>query len=773
MDELRVKLLQLLQASFPDYPSLRAFADAYDATLAATAVVDPDARSLAAQLIDDALQGHTVPALLKALRRARPALAARIAEIEAAPALSKRAPIMGVPTRVSGNARPISSHPHPHPSKPTTSAPQGRPETATDDGPVIVSAPGAQAPASPGTEAAQPRGIEVVGGDPPGMPPGPTPSPWSAPPPPRPPVAPQRLSLGFVTPAQPDEYLLKHHTLTAATRYLLWVEIAPELAVHSLAGDAPMHGLRQDDELDVIVFPFPDQLALEGERHGRVQIGGSGNVVVRPAHVAAGTAGAAARTTLYFAVRTPDRLGRFALRVHVYCRGVLLQSHLVSAEVAEPGAERADALSRKVDYNLSAQLDTGRITPDAACRASLFINDDGRGTHSFRFVSSKEGVPEHIGDAHVEGVQLARMVQLARKALRWSAWGTEEPWTQDRKCKFADQLDRKAFTPAIEGMARRGAQLYMQIAAQFAFVGADDQLREHMREPGRVQIALKESPDAILPIALIYDYPLDSGLKNMTTCAAALAAIGAGRALADEPCFRGQCPSYDDDSVVCPGGFWGFRHDLGLPLHVPRGEVATVIPRGDGVRAFAPVSRDPELTMRKDHLASLAQLAPQWLEILDTRAACLNRLQEPRQLVYFYCHGGLTDSALPFLEVGDRGSDPILAQTLFNKKIRWPEPLRPLVILNGCHTTATSPDEIFSMLTAFATHCNAAGIIGTEITNFELIAGIFGEELLRRFLNGEQLGSCVRLARLELLRRGNPLGLMYIPFALPSLHLEG
>jgi hypothetical protein len=631
----------------------------------------------------------------------------------------------------------------------------------------MSTAPGAPL-LSPSTEAATPLHPPT---SPPAAPPHSSPSTTS-----RPLAEPQHLSLGFVTPEAPDAYLLKRQTLTAAKRYLLWVEIAPELAAHSLDGGGPMHGLRQDDELDVIVFPFPDQLALEGERRGRIQIRGGGNLVVTPAHLLDPDAHAdAAPYTLYFAVRTPDRLGRFALRVHVYCRGVLLQSHLVTAEVAEHVVERADALTRNLDYNLSARLDTNLITPATDCRASLFINDDGRGTHSFRFVSSKDGVPERVGDAHVEDAKLSRMVQFARKALRWSAWGTEEPWTVDRPCKFADKLERKTFTPAIEGMARRGAQLYMQIAAQFSFFDRDDQLREHMRAPGRVQIALKESPDAILPISLIYDYPLDAGVKHLSTCAAALAAIAAGKSLAEEPCFQGQCPSYDDSSVVCPGGFWGFRHELGLPLHLPHGEVAATIPRGQGVRAFAPISNDAIFIKRDTHLKVLAGLAPQtpdWLEILNSRQACLTRLLEARQLVYFYCHGGLTESTLPFLEVGDSGSDPILAQSLFNAKIKWPEPLRPLVILNGCHTTATSPDEIFSMLTAFATHCNAAGIIGTEITNFELTAGIFGEELLRRFLKGEQLGSCVRLARLELLRLGNPLGLMYVPFALPSLHLE-
>ena len=37
------------------------------------------------------------------------------------------------------------------------------------------------------------------------------------------------------------------------------------------------------------------------------------------------------------------------------------------------------------------------------------------------------------------------------------------------------------------------------------------------------------------------------------------------RGLAQHRCFLGDCPSYADDTVVCPGGFWGFRHGIGLP----------------------------------------------------------------------------------------------------------------------------------------------------------------------------------------------------------------
>ena len=52
------------------------------------------------------------------------------------------------------------------------------------------------------------------------------------------------------------------------------------------------------------------------------------------------------------------------------------------------------------------------------------------------------------------------------------------------------------------------------------------------------------------------------------------------------------------------------------------------------------------------------------------------------------------------------------------------------------------------------------------------LARTFAEECLRRFLQGVPIGQAMRAARLALLKLGNPLGLVYIPFALPALHLE-
>ena len=69
---------------------------------------------------------------------------------------------------------------------------------------------------------------------------------------------------------------------------------------------------------------------------------------------------------------------------------------------------------------------------------------------------------------------------------------------------------------------------------------------------------------------------LDDQLEDYTTCPGFLAALAVGMGLEESACFRGQCPSRDDDSVVCPSGFWGFRHEIGVPLSVGEDDDAAV-----------------------------------------------------------------------------------------------------------------------------------------------------------------------------------------------------
>jgi hypothetical protein len=221
---------------------------------------------------------------------------------------------------------------------------------------------------------------------------------------------------------------------------------------------------------------------------------------------------------------------------------------------------------------------------------------------------------------------------------------------------------------------------------------------------------------------------------------------------------------------VCPSGFWGFRHALGIPVTLKGAPDAPLSIAYQGQPSLSvAVSTDPQFAQRVAHEGVLRELRPE-LRYADTRADALALLKDSAaQVVYFYCHGGF-DKDVPFIRVGALTEEPITAVTLLGQRIEWHEP-RPLVFLNGCHTTGLEPEQALEFVSALVRRSRAAGVIGTEITVFEPLARTFAEDCLRRFLAGDALGWAVRDARLALLKMGNPLGLVYLPYALPSLQL--
>jgi hypothetical protein len=184
------------------------------------------------------------------------------------------------------------------------------------------------------------------------------------------------------------------------------------------------------------------------------------------------------------------------------------------------------------------------------------------------------------------------------------------------------------------------------------------------------------------------------------------------------------------------------------------------------------VSTDERLRMRAEHESALRALRDNiaW-QFADTRDEALALMDAaPAHVVYFYCHGGVTEDELPYIEVGPPETGRITSELMFARDLFWDQP-QPLVFINGCHTTALEPEVAFDLVQTFVETVGAAGVIGTEITIYEPLAVAFGEACLRAFLDGTPIGEAVRQARLELLQQGNPLGLVYDTFAIASLKM--
>ena len=567
--------------------------------------------------------------------------------------------------------------------------------------------------------------------------------------------------------------------LRPATLYYFWLEVGSPIAgsIEVIPTELPKE-IPPGAELDVALYGFENELILTpGKDVGRIKIESDGTVTVlsRVAEPAVGEA--VLNKRLFFPVETAARERPQRLRCNIYYKQTLIQSRLVRVKVeANPVADRRPALASRLDYTLSKSLNGKVLEGMGTNTMSVMLNDNGNGTHGFRFF----GQNNFKNEATLTEGALENLIEMARGGLRKAAWGDEREYASGKEYRYDDDrlhLDRlraDLFTLAI-----RGRRFYTNLIIKL--VGGIENawdLEMMMKKPGQLQVASKVDSSLVVPAALFYDHPLDDGKETrmMTLCETFLEALQSKQPLAETACFQGECPSYNDDTAVCPSGFWGFRHSLGLPVSLKKDgeegdDAAVTITYTDAPQIAMNVSTDRNFRERPKHEQALRDLKLATTEeYADNRDDAVDLMKSTKsQVVYFYCHGGLTQAGVPFISVGDPSGDWLTTSTLFNKRVRW-RGNRPLVFINGCHTTAVTPKYALNFVQSFIQTSNAAGVVGTEITIFEPLAVAFAEACLQQFLQeGKTLGEAVRDARLDLLQEGNPLGLVYIPYAVPGL----
>jgi hypothetical protein len=595
--------------------------------------------------------------------------------------------------------------------------------------------------------------------------------------------APERhVETGFAREDDPGGWIDPASTLVAGERYWFWLEVTDqevEGSIETSAEPIPQDLLEVGSRLTVVLFSLPGGLRLRKDAaSGELKVARDGTVRVerQPSQMkppADARVRALLERRLFFPVAAPREPGPHTLRCSLYRGQTLVQSRLVRALVADAPGTSAGALSSTLDYTLSRTLRPAYLESIPDHRLSLMVNRNEDGTHGFFF----KGEKEFKGTGVIGELEVQAKIERARKSMRKAAWGNEDHWAKGAPDRYQDgAVNLARLRDDLLSLAVAGLRLYRSTVTQLA-EGADRAVELHalMRTPGMVQIVNKVSPSFLLPASIFYDYDaLDTGAPPSAVfelCPGFVQALqDADTPLERQPCFQGSCPSREERRHVCPSGFWGFRHELGMPVSVQNGpEAAVAIEVHDAAFGIA-VYRG--LQRRAQHELALQKLAKGWgWNYADTRDEAIELLQEKHsQIVYFYCHGGYSNDA-PYLQVGADGEGLIHPETL-KLDLRWKDP-QPLVFVNGCETAAVAPEQAFQFVRSLVETHNAAGVIGTEITVFEPLASTFAEEFFDRFLVRKRpLGEAVRGARLALLKRGNPLGLVYVPFALAGLHLD-
>jgi hypothetical protein len=581
------------------------------------------------------------------------------------------------------------------------------------------------------------------------------------------------VNTGFTTREDPRTLLDKTHALTPESEYFFILGVGEVLAgsIEKTPTALP-ENLPAQAVLQVVLFAFDGEIILDAKASiGLLQLQEDGSAIILQQP---GSRQVASEIPwLLFPIKTPALTGLKRLRCNIYHNQCLVQSRLVSTQVF-PGGEWSSeepALVSELDYNLSQSMAAGHLIGIQEHRLSLMINDNGNGTHGFRFF----GKDDFMSDASIDGQELQGLIDYARAVFRKTAWGDEKDFS-NQAYRYAGPPDMKRLCDDLCSLAVRGYRIYDQIINKLAGGQAQTRkLTDLMEVRGLVQIALKQSARFILPAALIYDYPLDTSVdsKDYQICPEFLKALSGPVSLDQCICFDGKCPSRGDDITVCPSGFWGFRQDLGMPLSLADApDAPTEIAVQGSPNYIMAVCLDPNFKMRAEHEARLQKSLTkvQWTRT-DSRDTTFDAMKVAQpSLVYFYCHGGLTSSNVPFIQIGSMTERGITRDNLRAKGVYWENP-RPLIFINGCHTTALEPDSAFELVSGFVEVSGAAGVIGTEITIFEPIATAFAENFLQAFSQGVEVGEAIRLSRLAMLKQSNPLGLVYIPYTMAGLHI--
>jgi Leucine-rich repeat (LRR) protein len=575
------------------------------------------------------------------------------------------------------------------------------------------------------------------------------------------------VGVGFAAIDEAAQALAETEPLPASAWLWLWCTVEAGTRIEGAVGggQALSAAVFEHADLEVAVFANPDGFGLD-TCTGVLRLHGAGSVVLRPAAIPRTTDPTLASRRLFFRIKTPQAIGREQLRVHLYHRGLLVQALNISAWIGASGScPDPVALTVTSDYVLSKALSERQLLSLGEHTLSILVNESPREMRGFRFFGADGAI---ASSATIEATRIGQLLSKARCALRLASWGSEAPFDpNNHSYRYEEAGPLPDFKEDLVQLAKCGFELWDALVKPLAG-GQDADLQSVMRRSGVVQLSLKESSTLLLPLAILYDKPIDSRASAGSFSICPEYAQG-------PDCFAGSCPHSEDPTVVCPSAFWGFRHSIGVPLGAAAAPDAmgTVGKADMGVVASVYAGNFP---LRDEHLGNLERLiGAARFEKKLTRKDTLARMHTGGfQLLYFYCHGGISKE-VPFVIVGGDDEDPnqIARDTLRFAKIKWTAP-HALVFINGCHTTEMEPAQAIDLVNGFVETAQASGVIGTEVTVFEPLATKIGEAFFKGLLEGNDVGTALRNARRSLLigPRPNPLGLAYIPFALATLKFE-
>ncbi len=294
------------------------------------------------------------------------------------------------------------------------------------------------------------------------------------------------------------------------------------------------------------------------------------------------------------------------------------------------------------------------------------------------------------------------------------------------------------------------------------------------------------SPAAeLVPWASIYDLPIDPEAEKFDLCPSVDEYGPAQHRTPIPP----HCPHNDIPGhlgMICPFGFWGLSCVIELPPRSERDIRDFVLKQGRPITVLGAADTGLDQKLRNAHGKNLSKLATAnsaQVDMLDVEVGTRLRellAGETMDIAYLYSHG-IPDNATIGVRAGTKltfGPASVSADTIISwsdNGVVWPPPhweqRRPLVMLNGCHTTEKTSGMLAGFVPAFV-RSGASGVVGTETAIDQDVANVVGELLIGQLLAGATVGAAIRAMRWQLLAKGNVMGLTYTPHCLAGLRMR-
>jgi hypothetical protein len=603
-----------------------------------------------------------------------------------------------------------------------------------------------------------------------------------------PPEVPRRLvNTGFVPAASPNNPVQKTVPLKTSTKYYFIFNIGKREAwsgEQDLASVFPP--VPENTEIQVALFSPDNGIIIpESGDIGELVISGDGADVVRQPGMNINDVPVTFHGSewLFFPFTTPAREDLYEMHCIIYAKQVPIQVRRITVQVTsnpEDWPPTEHAWGSDLIFSLSASLIPAVINQIQEHRASIFFDINTKDTCRLFIFGSEPGKLFFKEDICFEAERLQALITGGRERLKKATFRTDK----DGKIEYIykdRKTSQKVFPTGLEDLISWGHEFYYAVMTR---VPAEKQgaLSRLLQGSAYIQVAMKDGTQNFFPAAMIYDFPFETGLKKYRMCPRFWNYLADETDLSTIDCYGDQCVARNDDTKItlCPMGFWGFRHILGIPLSVKNDSPASRIPvTGDlNVVIATAESLDTGNVHFNEMTKRIKTTSPDRFPnvIVNAKPAAnpvelKGLLNQSPHIVYFFCHGITNTGGIPVLECGP-GSKPFqIPPSYFDGITSWGA-VHPLVFINGCHTGDVKPEEFLEFITPLIVQGKAAGVVGTEIQIYDAMAACFADSCLSSFVGGKTIGEAVRDGRLAVLSTYNPLGLVYNPFISGGVKLE-